>query len=73
MNAEAPAPPTTILARRSMTTCRCHGSTWVVGCPKCGADAYAWRYGRPGELRSNGWSCIACGQRGGLWRLEEAA
>ncbi len=71
---ESPTPRTTILIRRSLDSCHCHpGPTYVVGCPKCGADAFAWRYGRPGQERSSGWSCIICGQRGGLWRLEEPA
>ncbi|HUE97388.1 MAG TPA: hypothetical protein VMN39_12065 [Longimicrobiaceae bacterium] len=65
---------TTILARRSKESCHCHpGPVWVVGCPECGRDAWAWRYGRPGEPRSSGWSCIYCGKRGGLFKIEEPA
>ena len=71
--ADSTTPRTTILVRRSIDACSCHGPQWVVACPRCGADALAWRYGRPGLPRSHGWSCITCGQNGGLWKLEEAA
>ena len=71
--ADSTTPRTSILVRRSIDACSCHGPQWVVGCPRCGADALAWRYGRPGLPRTHGWSCISCGQTGGLWKLEEAA
>lgn len=73
MTTASSTPRTTIFARRSMDSCKCHGPAWVVACPRCDADAYAWRYGRPGEQRSSGWSCASCGERGGLWKLEGAA
>lgn len=72
-NASEPIRRPDLLVRRGMTSCRCHGETWVVGCKECGRDAFAWRHGRPGQQRTSGWKCIACGAVGGLWGLTEAA
>lgn len=69
----SPTPRTEIVALRSIDRSRYHGPAWVIACPRCGRDAYAWMGGRPRQERSSGWSCISCGKSGGLWKIQEAA
>lgn len=75
---EHTGPRTAILVRRSLESCKCHGPTWVVACPKCGSDrAYRFR-SRPGRDRTwhrdtSGWTCSDCGARGQTFELVAAA